>query len=138
VSSSLAGRATSFLLLLATTIAILAAACGLPVASCGPKVTLYVRNAAPGLAWFAIDPSTGPQPEAVGFGPDAGVACLDAANGSRVVELDRPIAQGGTITAVIASVDQADLVISVDIGANGDALIGRGVPAWWIGDPQVC
>jgi hypothetical protein len=138
VSSSLAGRAISPLLLIAATVAVLVAACGLPAVSQRPGVTLYVRNAAPGMAWFAIDPSKGPKPEAVGFGPDPGVACLEAAVGSRVVQSDRSIAEGGTITAVLASVDRPDLVLSVDIGADGNAVIGHDVPAWWTGDPQAC
>ena len=136
--SRLAGRATLALLLVAMTIAVVVGACGLPVASPRPGVTLYVRNAAPGITWFAIDPSSGTKPEAVGFGSDPGVACLDAAVGSRIVQSDRSIAQGGTITAVLASVDHPGFVLSVDIGADGNTVIGHEIPAWWSGDPQAC
>ncbi len=138
MSSSLAGRAITPVLMAALAIGLLCAACGLPEASRQPGVILYVRNAAPQMAWFAIDPVAGPKPEAVGFGSDPGVACLDAPVGTRLVQTDRSQGQGGTVTAVLASIDQPGLVVSVDIGADGNTVIGHGVPAWWSGDPQAC
>ena len=138
MSSSLAGRAISRVVAVALTVGVLCGACGLPAPSREPGLILYVRNAAPPMAWFAIDPSTGPKAEAVGFGSDAGVACLVAPVGSRLVQTDRSLGQGGSITAVLASVDKPGLVLSVDIGADGNTVIGHEVPTWWTGDPQTC
>jgi hypothetical protein len=131
---------------IAWAIALLCGACGLPDSATGdrPMVTLYLRNASPVMAWFAIEPTSNDTPQTVGLGGatqgglDGGAACLDAEIGAHVVQLDRSIPEGGSVIAVIGSVDQQDTVLSVDVGAGGDTVIGHGIPAWWREGPTEC
>jgi len=121
-------------------IGVLAAACDPGFAELGSasKVTLYGRTEGPGIAWFGIDPASTGAPQIVGMTSDIGVGCLDARVGSRIVATDRPLSEGGAVTAILATVDDPTVVLWVVVGEDGDTVIGRGVPAWWTGAPQVC
>src|SRR5262245_29534983 len=107
-------------------------------------VTIYMRNASPVTGWFAIAPVSSTAPQVVGIGGanegglDGGVACLDAEIGNQVVQLDRSVADHGAAIAQIASVDQHATILSVDLGADGNTVIGHGVPAWWTSEPTDC
>ena len=102
-------------------------------------VTLYGRNLAPGIAWFGVVPLADP-PETVGFGSDTGVACLVGPAGSDVVAFDGDPGQGGQPNATVGRVSGGpdDLVMWVDVAADGSVTVGHGVPAGWVGDPDVC
>lgn len=120
------------------TSAILVAACGL-TNQLGPQatVTLYGRNAVPAEAWFVVRPISDP-PESVGFGPDIGVACFEVSIGSEIVMTDRSPSEGGNVIRVIAPLDDQVETLWVDVAADGSVTTGPGVPAWWVGDAQVC
>jgi hypothetical protein len=108
------------------------------------SLTLYVRSATPRATWFAVV-SPG---EAVGAGAigaqgynTIGVGCLDVAAGSQLVMVDRPPQDAGaTILGVIYQAAGANdnPTLWVDMGADGTASHGVGVPSWWSGPPQVC
>jgi hypothetical protein len=102
-------------------------------------VIIYGRNDAPGDAWFGLT-AAGDPPETVGFGPDDGVACLTGPAGTEVVSIDGPPNQGGRPQRTIGRVPGAGnpLVVWVDVAGDGTFTTGSGVPAWWVGDPQVC
>ena len=104
-------------------------------------VTIYGHNDGGGDAWFGMTPLRDP-PEAVGFGPDDGVACLAGAVGSEIAVFDRSPGQGGRPVRVIALVQPEDSpdpnVVWVRVGVDGGLTTGEGVPAWWVGDAQVC
>ena len=103
------------------------------------NVTLYGRNEAPGSAWFGVVP-LGDPPETVGFGGDLGVACLTGAAGSDLLSFDRAPSDGGQPLRVLGRVpgEGNALVMWVDVAADGTLTTGNGVPAWWVGDAQVC
>jgi hypothetical protein len=103
------------------------------------KVILYGRNEAPAMAWFGVIP-IGDPPETVGFGADTGVACLTGASGSDLVAYDGSPSDGGQPRRLLGRVpgDVNKLVMWVDVAGDGTIMTGNGVPAWWVGDPQVC
>lgn len=100
-------------------------------------VTIYGRNAVAADAWFVLRPFSSP-PEAVGFGPDPGVACLRAQKGSELVMTDRSPSQGGSVVRVLAPIDADVETLWVDVAADGSVATGDGVPPWWSGDPHSC
>jgi hypothetical protein len=106
----------------------------------GAMVTIYGRNGGPAeFAWFAIDPTSSTQPQVVGFGDDTGgAACLEAAIGSRLVMLDKSIAERGTIVGIVAPVDELTETYWIDVARDGGVTTGLGVPPWWSGDPTAC
>jgi hypothetical protein len=103
------------------------------------RVTLYGRNNVPGLAWFGVVP-IGDPPETVGFGADIGVGCLTEPAGSELVSFDGSPSEGGQPQRLLGRVpgEANQLVMWVDVAADGTLTSGDGVPAWWVGDPQVC
>ena len=101
-------------------VAVLVAGCGLlPTGQTPSTVTLYGRAAPERESWFGLVTAEDP-PQVVGF---------DGAPGD-----------GGVPRQIIGVLpaDGSPLVLSVEVAANGSLLVGRGVPAWWEGDPQVC
>jgi hypothetical protein len=103
------------------------------------KVTLYGRNEAPAPAWFGAIP-LGDPPETVGFGADIGVACLTGAAGSEILSFDGSPSDGGQPQRSLGRLpgDANELVMWVDVAGDGTLTTGNGVPAWWVGDAQVC
>ncbi len=118
--------------------AVLVGACGL-TNQLGPQatVTLYGRNDVPALAWFVARPISDP-PQSVGFGRDIGVACLQVPKGSEIVMTDRSPGPGANVIRVIAPIDDEVATLWVDVSADGSLTTGAGVPAWWVGDAQIC
>lgn len=117
--------------------AILVAGCGL-MNQVVPQATvaLYGRNGVPGEAWFVARPIADP-PQSVGFGT-TGVACLDIPIGSELVMTDRAPGPGSNVIRLIAPIDDKTETLWVDVAADGSLTTGAGVPAWWVGDAQVC
>ena len=111
------------------------------LSACAPQpsprlvdVTLYGRNAAPVVAWFAVQPLTQPI-SSVGFGPDPGYACWEASEGSSIVLLDRSPSEldpANVVRAVVVIPAASETAILwVDVAADGRAASGSGVPEWW-------
>ena len=99
-------------------------------------VTLYVRNATAGQAWFAVH-DVGAQ----GYGNGRGVGCFHLVVGEELVMFDRaPGDAGARPLRVLFGRTQAvgRPVLWVDIAADGSISQGAGVPAWWHGEPQAC
>ncbi len=120
-------------------VAVLVAGCGLlPTGQTPGTVTLYGRAAPERESWFGLVTAEDP-PQVVGFGSD-GVGCLDGPPGTQVAWFDGAPGDGGVPRQIIGVLpaDGSPLVLSVEVAANGSLLVGRGVPAWWEGDPQVC
>lgn len=120
-------------------VAVLVAGCGLlPTGQTPGTVTLYGRAAPEGDSWFGLVTADDP-PQVVGFGSD-GVGCLDGRPGTQVAWFDGAPGDGGVPRQIIGVLpaDGSPLVLSVEVAADGSLLVGRGVPAWWEGDPQVC
>jgi hypothetical protein len=118
---------------------LLVAACGfLPTGPRPGTVTLYGRAAPDGESWFGLVPPGDP-PATIGFGAD-GVGCLDGPPGTQVAWYDGPPGGGGLPRQIIGRIpaDGAPVVLSVEIMPDGRLLVGSGVPAWWVGDAQVC
>ncbi len=120
---------------------------GLTLVGCGTPadppvevpVALYGRNAAAGVAWFAVHPVTDPL-LSVGFGPDIGVACWVAPTGSQVLMLDHAPGQGPTnVVAVVGTIQAPPNAprrhLWVDVARDGAVSAGGGVPPWWPDDP---
>jgi len=101
-------------------------------------VVLYGRAAAAADQWFALVP-LGDPPVSVGFGAD-GVACLTGPSGSDLAWFLGMPGQGGAPRQVLGRVpgDGSQLILSVEIAPDGSLVVGRGVPAWWVGDPESC
>ena len=129
------------------TLGLLVALSGLPgcsiVDTIQPRatVTIYGKNERQVDAWFGLLPLRDP-PEAVGFGPDSGVGCLAGSIGSEIAWFDgspggggRPVQKIGTVLAEGPPVAN---VIWVSVAPDGSLTTGPGVPAWWVGDAQVC
>ena len=115
------------------------AACGLlPTGPRPGTVTIYGRAAPDGESWFGLVPPGDP-PAAVGFGAD-GVGCLDGPPGTGVAWYDGVPGDGGRPRQLIGRIpaDGAPLIVWVEVRADGSLASGPGVPAWWVGDPQVC
>ena len=142
MSSSLAGRANfprmtrGIAALVAATL--VAAGCGL-LNDIGrqARVAVYGRNAVAAEAWVVVRPITDP-PNAVGFTMGIGVACFEAPIGSELVTTDRSPSQGGQVTGVIATLDEAVEPIWIDVAADGSLTTGEGVPVWWSDPPSPC
>lgn len=100
------------------------------------NLTLYVRNATTQQAWFAVH-AVGAQ----GYNNGGGVGCFNLVVGEQLVMLDRaPQDTGARTLRIIYRRTQANErpTLWVDIGSDGSISQGEGVPAWWLGAPQVC
>lgn len=100
------------------------------------SLTLYVRNGTTQQAWFAVHPEG-----ASGYNHGLGVGCFNPVAGEALVMLDRaPQDADAQILRTIHRRTEAKegLTLWVDIGSDGAISQGQGVPAWWVGDPQVC
>lgn len=104
----------------------------------GPSLVLMVRNASPGMTWFAVLPETDP-PQSVGFDAMTGVACLSFPPGSRLSMLDRsPVDPAARELQTIAVAGGDGTTTAwVDIGADRHLTTGTGTPGWWT-DPDPC
>jgi hypothetical protein len=132
-------RIRSTVAILGLVAATLLSACGvLPAGPRAGTVTIYGRAAPDADQWFGLVPPGDP-PAAVGFGAD-GVGCLDGPPGTPVAWFDGPPGAGAVPRQVIGRIpaDGSPLVVSVEVDPNGRLLVGQGVPAWWVGDPEVC
>jgi hypothetical protein len=104
------------------------------------SLTVYVRSAVGGTAWFSVLVATdlvGGQ----GFNGGIGVGCVEIAAGGQFVLLDRAPQDEGvkTVRTIYTRGEDGDLpILWVDIGADGAVSQGEGVPAWWQGEPQGC
>lgn len=104
------------------------------------SLTLYVRSAATGTAWFAVTP-LGDAVGGQGYNNGFGVGCLDVAAGDQLVMVDRPPQDAGSRTLRViykAALANETPTLWVDIGATGTVSQGQGVPSWWSGAPQGC
>jgi hypothetical protein len=101
-------------------------------------VVLYGRAAPGDAGWFGLVPAGDP-PQVVGFGAD-GVGCLDGPPGTQVAWYDGAPGDGRGPKQIIGRIraDGEPLVLSVVVRPDGTLLVGQGVPAWWVGDPQSC
>jgi hypothetical protein len=104
-------------------------------------VTIYGQNEREVDAWFGLMSLRDP-PEAVGFGPDSGVACLAGSIGSEIAWFDGSPGRGGRpvqkIGTVVAEGRPGSNVLWVSVAPDGSLTTGGGVPAWWVGDAQAC
>lgn len=122
---------------------------GLMAGCAGPQpsprlvdVTLYARNAAPVMAWFAVVPTTQPL-QSGGFGREMGYACWQAPAGSRVALLDHAPSDTNPAAAVrevgtIQAPASGPAIVWVDVAADGRVSSGTGVPAWWPANGGQC
>jgi hypothetical protein len=117
---------------------------GDPSATPGEGVVLaYVRNGGPSEAWIAVMgngqiPLGGAGFPAAGY---VGVWCDPVPLGSRLVLLDRsPVNPGALprLTVYVAGSSTGPVSRWLDLGADGTATIGSGVPEWWSGGPPPC
>lgn len=100
------------------------------------SLTLYVRNATTQQAWFAVH-LVGAQ----GYNNGGGVGCFNLVVGEQLVMVDRPPQDAGALMLrIIYRRTQANErpTLWVDVGSDGAISQGDGVPAWWVGEPQVC
>jgi hypothetical protein len=119
-------------------VAVAAMGCGLLDVRQPGGVTIYGRAGPLDESWFGLVPPGDP-PEAVGFGSD-GVGCLDGPPGAQVAWYDGAPGAGGRPRQIIGQVpgDGGPLVLWVEMADDGTLDFGPGVPAWWVGEPQVC
>jgi hypothetical protein len=118
-------------------VAVAVAACGtLPTGRRPGTVTIYGRASPWG--WFGLVPPGDP-PGIIGFGTD-GVGCLDGPPGTAVAWYEAEPAPDAAPTSILARIpaDGSPLVLSVEIAADGQLIVGHGVPAWWTGEPYFC
>ena len=114
----------------------LMAGCAVPQPS--PRlvdVTLYGRNAALAMAWFATRPLTEPI-SSVGFGADLGYACWQVPEGSSVGLLDHAPSDTNPASVVreVATIEapaSGPVILWVEVAADGRVTSGAGMPAWW-------
>jgi len=122
---------------------VLVAACAGPTPSPRPvPVTLYGRNAAPLMAWFATQPVTSPL-SSVGFGRELGYACWTVPEGSSLVLLDHAPSDVQPASAVrVLDTIEADpaggRVVWVDVDKAGAVTSGVGLPGWWPAGGGAC
>jgi hypothetical protein len=141
-SPSLVDRRKPRPLVLLAVAAIVVCACGL-IDETRPTVpvTVFGRSATPPEVWVAVWPMTDPA-AAVGFGVDAGVACLDAPIGSEVVVLNGPPGLLSTVVRVVTEVrppaNEDQQAAWADVAANGTVLTGERTPGWWTDSHRPC
>jgi hypothetical protein len=104
-------------------------------------LVVFGRNAAPPVAWLSLWPMTDPL-DAVGFGPDIGVSCMDAPIGSQVVMLDGSPGPQSRVIRVVTQVHppraEGTQSVWIDVAADGTALTADGTPVWWTDEPPSC
>jgi len=105
------------------------------------QVLVYVRNASPVEAWIVVMTGAEIMPAGGGFPADGymGVWCGHVPPGSRLVLLDRSAvdANAKPKQTVYFGAEAAGAVSRfLDVAPDGTAVVGDGVPAWWLdGDP---